>query len=255
MPKLLCLPGFLQSGTVFAEKSSGIRKILTKKLNFELDYIDPPKQLLHKGKLPFALSPDPEQEDKIWDLIVEKNCNRCWWTKETGSDYEGFDSALSYVVDHIREHGPYDGILGFSQGAAMSAVISNYIEQLLPGHGPFKVAVLFSPFAFTCPKNADDDMGRLNTDIEDLATFSALVKLFPGYEKYFTLSSSNTKTVLIYGSEDAVVPPIRSEYLGSLCANVELVKHDGGHYVPNKKLFLNPIVESIKKAVEVQPLL
>ncbi|KAF8002905.1 hypothetical protein HF325_002150 [Metschnikowia pulcherrima] len=75
MPKLLCLPGFLQSGTVFAEKSSGIRKLLTKKLGYELDYIDPPVVISSKEQLPFKLSADPQEEAERWDDVVAKNLN------------------------------------------------------------------------------------------------------------------------------------------------------------------------------------
>ncbi len=29
---------------------------------------------------------------------------------------EGYDTAIPYVIDFIKTHGPFDGIIGFSQG-------------------------------------------------------------------------------------------------------------------------------------------
>ena len=249
MPKLLCLPGFLQSGTVFAEKSSGIRKLLTKKLGYELDYIDPPVVISSKEQLPFKLSADPQEEAERWDDVVAKNLNRCWWLHTARDEYESFDDSVAHVINHIQQNGPYDGIIGFSQGAAMSAIIANSIEKLVPGHGPFAITVAFSPFAFTVPKNAGDEMSKLNSEIKDLEEYKSRVELNPRFSKYFVPEAS-TKTVAVYGTEDAVVPPVRTEYLCSLYPQIEIVKHDGGHYMPNKKLFLNPIVELFKDALD-----
>lgn len=255
MPKILCLPGFLQSGAIFAEKSSGLRKLLTKKLGYELDYIDPPVVISQKEQLPFKLSVDAQEEDEKWADIVAKGLNKCWWLHTSGNEYEGFDDALKYVAKHIEKNGPYDGIIGFSQGAAMSAIVANSIEELAPKNGPLAIAVIFSPFAFTLPKNAGDEMSRINFDANDVKEYADLAVLNPKYSKYFTTQSPATKTVAIYGTEDGVVPPVRTEFLCSLYKDIEILKHDGGHYMPNKKLFLNPIVEQFKSALESRPAL
>lgn len=255
--KFVCLPGYLQSGKVFAEKSSGIRKILTKKYNCQLDYIDPPILIPNKEELPFTLSEDENEANTKFSGLVDLNVNRCWWShKSTPCRYEHFDEALSYVVDYIKENGPYDGIIGFSQGAAMAAIVANNINKLLPSHENFKVAVIISGFAFVEPKNPEDDREKLNTEITDVLTYTENVNLVPGYEKYFQAPTDfDTSIILIYGSNDFAVPNVRSRHLESLYAPAVLntFVHDGGHLVPNKKQFLNPVVEQIESSLESKP--
>ncbi|VFQ84904.1 unnamed protein product [Cuscuta campestris] len=43
---------------------------------------------------------------------------------------EGFDESLSYLKTKVSEGGPFDGILGFSQGAAMAALLCAQKEKL-----------------------------------------------------------------------------------------------------------------------------
>ena len=38
--------------------------------------------------------------------------------------YSHIDDSLSAVATHIRENGPYDGLLGFSQGAMLAALVA-----------------------------------------------------------------------------------------------------------------------------------
>lgn len=253
MPKFLCLPGYLQTGKVFAEKSSGIRKLLTKKLNYDLDYIDPPVQL-SMDQLPFQLAATEEEAKEKWDGIVEQDLNRCWWHAHNGN-YDGFNDSLDYVIKHMKENGPYDGIIGFSQGAAMSAIVANSVGKLLPENGPVKVAVLFSSFAFTLPRDPKDADAHLGYNDESLDEFSAKVKLNDNYHQYFSVPQGfATKVLLVYGSEDQVVPPVRVQYLNRLYGDhLQEFKHEGGHFLPNKKPFLQPIVEAIQESVEAKP--
>lgn len=253
MPKLLLLPGFLQNASVFAEKSSGLRKILTKKLNYQLDYLDPPTVIAKKEQLPFPLGIEEEDANEKWKKIVDSNLNRCWWLANNPGDYEGFQKAVEFVVDYIRTNGPYDGIIGFSQGAAMSAIIANSIEKLLPSHGQFKVAAYFSAFAFTHSRNKEETLNDVIDKYPDVEEYAKHVEIYDQYLEYFSIPDTfSTKVISVYGSEDGVVPPVRSEYLNSLYPESSLVafKHDGGHYMPNKKLFLNPIVDQFREVFE-----
>lgn len=253
MAKLLCLPGFLQSGSIFAEKSSGLRKTLSKKFNYELKYLSPPVIIPSADKLLFPLASTEEEAQKKWEEVEKADCNRCWWLPDGPDPYVGFTLSLDMVIDHIKEHGPYDGIVGFLQGAAMAAVVANIVEQRIPEHGPFRVAVLFSSFAFVQPLDSSDTLSDLHNSISDLNQYTEKVKLYEGYEQYFQAKPSLTKFISIFGTQDFLVPTIRTEYLNSLYPEIEVMKHDGGHYVPNKKSFITPLVESIKKGMDSQP--
>lgn len=247
--KILCLPGYLQSGRIFAEKSSGLRKLLTKKLNLQLDYIDPPIVIDKKEDLPFSLGESEDEAEAKWASIVDQNLNRCWWQHRSPGNYEGFPSAFQYVVDYVKQNGPYDGIIGFSQGAAMAAMALN---ELIKTEN-IKIAVFFSGFVFTQAVNPEDDMANLNYQHEQIAEYATKVVLNPEYAAYFSVPNPlHCKVVNIYGSADMVVPAIRSKYLSTLYPESSLTQfeHDGGHFIPNKKPFLNPIVDIFKDVLE-----
>ncbi|KAH3676232.1 hypothetical protein WICPIJ_009192 [Wickerhamomyces pijperi] len=225
-PKLLCLHGFLQNAKIFSEKSSGLRKLL-KKANIQLDYIDGPVTL-EKADLPF------EVDDDKWKEIVDTQINKAWFYHFDEPEKLNIDAALETVFTHIKENGPYDGIIGFSQGAAISTIVANLIAEKMPEHGPFKLALHVSGYCFT-----DRDADR-----KELGINSKFTKEFTVPEDF------STKTLIIYGENDNSVPSFRSQYLSNLFANKTEFKHDGGHFVPNKKDFLKGVVEEIEAAVK-----
>lgn len=239
--RFLCLPGYLQSGKVFAEKSSGIRKAFTKKLDYQLDYIDPPVVIKSASELPFSLGDGAEASEK-WQKIVDNNCNRCWWQHDSSADtlrpYVGFDESLEFVKEYIKKNGPYDGIFGFSQGAAMAAIVSRQEPAI-------SFALLVLPFIFTTVRSADDDRLGINYEVEDVSEYTKRVCVVPGYEELYANTDNDTRTVVIYGKADAVVPPIRSRYLATFFKNCTELEHEGGHLVPNKKPLINQLLELV----------
>ena len=114
--KILCLPGYLQNGSTFAAKSSGIRKILTKKLDCQLDYVDPYHSIESWREFSFPIAANEEESDKTWASIVEKGNNVRWFEHKAPGVNLGLDESVNYLVDYIKQNGPYDGIIGFSQG-------------------------------------------------------------------------------------------------------------------------------------------
>ncbi|KAK0602618.1 hypothetical protein LWI29_035293 [Acer saccharum] len=59
---------------------------------------------------------------------------------------DGFDVSLSYLKTVFSQQGPFDGILGFSQGAAMAASICALRERL-KGELDFRFGILCSSYA------------------------------------------------------------------------------------------------------------
>ncbi|SCV05553.1 LANO_0H10022g1_1 [Lachancea nothofagi CBS 11611] len=235
-PKLLFLHGFLQNGKVFSEKSSGIRKLL-KKANVQCDYIDGPTTLEQKD-LPFEI------DDEKWQATVDAQLNKSWFYHSEISKDLDLSQAIKTVSDHIKAEGPYDGIVGFSQGAAVAAIVTNKITQLVPDHPPFKVSLIFSGYSFTEPDPQNTDQLRIAEKFQDSFT---------------PLADSPTKMLFVWGASDVAVPATRSKYLYNIYTNgaesTDLAKcfeHPGGHMVPNKKDIIRPIVEEISSAVGTQ---
>lgn len=248
MPRFLCLPGYFQGGQVFAEKTSEFRKILTKYPGYEIDYLDPPIVIPRKECLSFSIGATEEAAEKKWKQLVARNTNRCWGDWQDGI-YKLFEESYAYVVNHIKQNGPYDGIIGFSQGAAMAALVASSTH--LTGLEAFKVAVLFSGYAFTVANFpvSEEEMTEL---FEHYAVRTTLNEKY--VRLYSNRGSMKTSVITVYGTEDGVVPPVRSQFLASLYGDKSTIfVHDGGHYVPKKKQILDPIVEKIRSAVEPRP--
>lgn len=209
--KLLCLHGFAQSGEMFAKKASGLRKPLTK-AGHDLLFISGPL-VLTPNDLPF--DPDPSQADI--DM-------RAWWVvNEASPDYLKTEKAMETVRETLETKGPFDGIIGFSQGAGLTAALTKLIgsEQFCPNHPKIKFAIMFSSF-------------KLNE------------KMFPGiYDEPFS-----TPSLHILGSLDTVVSEERSMQLYDAWepSKRTLVKHPGGHYVPSAK----PLVQQVLAFVSEQ---
>ncbi|SCV03319.1 LAME_0H09472g1_1 [Lachancea meyersii CBS 8951] len=233
-PKLLFLHGFLQNAKVFSEKSSGIRKLL-KKANVQCDYIDGPTTL-EKKDLPFEL------DDEKWQATVDAQLNKSWFYHSEISKELDLTQAIQAVSDHIKSEGPYDGIVGFSQGAAVAAIVTNKITELVPDHPPFKVSLIFSGYSFTEPDPQNEGQLRITEKYQDSFT---------------PAPNSPTKVLFVWGASDMAVPATRSKFLYNIYTegkeSTDLVKsyeHPGGHMVPNKKDILRPIVDEISAALE-----
>lgn len=229
--RFLVLPGYLQSGKILAEKSSGLRKLL-KKSNHELEYIDPPKVLQSAEELPFKLSDNKEEEEQKFQQIVDTNNNRCWWDPRDQHEFEGFEQSYDYVVKYINENGPFDGIIGFSQGAGMALVLLQKFT--------FKCCLSFSGFCLTKPV---DPSTVLEGEVDPIE-FQEKYQLNPRFAGLYD-TNTNTKIFNIHGGNDVVVQKYKSLYVEKVYKDVESFEFEGGHMMPNKKPFLLPIVEKI----------
>jgi len=65
-----------------------------------------------------------------------------------GPCYDGLQESLAWLTKYITEHGPFDGIVGFSQGAAMAALV--LAQQQALGVNNFKFGIMFSGVAMPC---------------------------------------------------------------------------------------------------------
>jgi predicted esterase len=45
--------------------------------------------------------------------------------------YENLEESMKYLTDHLESKGPYDGLLGFSQGCSMVTRLANLQQELL----------------------------------------------------------------------------------------------------------------------------
>ncbi|KAI9071330.1 hypothetical protein K1719_046709 [Acacia pycnantha] len=73
------------------------------------------------------------------------------------TEYTNFEECISYLCEYITTNGPFDGLLGFSQGATLSALLMGYQTQgkVLKEHPPMKLFVSISGSKFRDPSICD----------------------------------------------------------------------------------------------------
>ncbi|KAI3961782.1 hypothetical protein MKW92_037629 [Papaver armeniacum] len=104
-PRVLCLHGFRTSGEILKKQlltkwpESAVKKL-------DLVFVDAPFPCTGKSDVEGFFDP-PYYEWYQFD-------------KET-TEYRNFDECLEYVEDVMMKQGPFDGLLGFSQGGILSA--------------------------------------------------------------------------------------------------------------------------------------
>ncbi|KAI9276313.1 serine hydrolase FSH [Sporodiniella umbellata] len=135
--KILCLHGFGQNGTIFESKTAPIRKELESIADFVFI------------TAPHCFTPDGAELQGL----SEGHRMHMWWhlpaVRATQNGYYiGYKESVEYVKSVIEEQGPFDGILGFSQGCVFSALLASLLEKKTPGFNnpPLKFAVLVSGY-------------------------------------------------------------------------------------------------------------
>ncbi|CAN6482151.1 unnamed protein product [Victoria cruziana] len=105
-PKVLCLHGFRTSGAIMNKQ---IHKW--------------PDSLLEKLHLVFLDAPFPADGKSDVEHIFPPPYYEWFQFNEKFTEYRNFDECLAYIEDFMVENGPFDGLMGFSQGAILSAAL------------------------------------------------------------------------------------------------------------------------------------
>lgn len=215
------LHGFVQSGKIFSSKTGGLRKSL-KKMGYELYYPTAPltvdKQMIKK--LHRSENEDGKEEIDIASEFSTSNTTddlNGWYIRDGPglSDFKVEQITLDYLHDYVVQNGPFEGLVGFSQGAGLAGyLLTNFngILNLSPEQQPpLKFFISFSGFKFE-PKR---------------------------FQKSY-IKKVSVPSLHVQGELDTVVTEARS---GALFDCFEensraLLKHPGGHFVPNSKPFV-----------------
>ncbi|XP_073120937.1 uncharacterized protein [Henckelia pumila] len=105
--RVLCLHGFRTSGD-----------IIKKQLNTKWS-----ESVLHKMDLVFVNGPFPCRGSPRVEGIFDPPYYEWFAYNEDFTEYEDFDECLAYIEDCMVQYGPFDGLLGFSQGGILSAAL------------------------------------------------------------------------------------------------------------------------------------
>ncbi|KAG0165953.1 hypothetical protein DFQ30_007762, partial [Apophysomyces sp. BC1015] len=129
MPKLkiLCLHGWSQNATIIEKQSSAFRRTASDVAEFV--YVTAP-QAVHIPEY----STIEEREETANEQMSEETKAFEWWkppahVPPVNGFYVGFKETLEFIQDILSKEGPFDGILGFSQGAILTAILALLLEN------------------------------------------------------------------------------------------------------------------------------
>ncbi|XP_015121354.1 esterase OVCA2 [Diachasma alloeum] len=194
--RILAIHGYYQSGPIFRSKLGSLRKGF-KKINFvfaEAPHEVPPGQFANDGEEAVG--------GKGWWFNTESHYFRA---TEPSNLSVGYEESLAYIEKVFQKEGPFDGILGFSQGASFVSILCALQQKKLSPIN-FKFAILISGFKSLCAPHA-----KFYDEPIDLPTLH------------------------VFGESDKIIPTEMAKDLSDLFTNKKLMIHEGGHYVPSKK--------------------
>ncbi|KAK2374209.1 dihydrofolate reductase [Trifolium repens] len=112
-PRILCLHGFRTNGQIL-KKSIFSRWPQTVIQKLDLVFLD--AQCLAHGK---------SEVEGIFDPPYYE-----WFqSNEDYTEYRNFEECIVYIEDYMLKNGPFDGVLGFSQGAVVAAALPGMQAQ------------------------------------------------------------------------------------------------------------------------------
>ena len=224
--RVLCLHGFTQNGETFRQRTGSIRKQLKKKIDFV--FIDAP----HDASGAFG-----DDDASALGTAGDGVGPRAWWlvgenasasvaaaraaldgdddpsTSSTSPvrpvqsrQMRGWDDAAAAIAAAVESHGPFDGVLGFSQGASAAALALALVPSL---RDTVRFAILFSGFE----------------------------PMDPGAAAALHAAHITARSLHVHGDADRMVSTARMEALASSFTSPSFFHHAGGHGVPFSKEF------------------
>lgn len=114
--RLLCMHGWRTSGDILKMQCAALKY----HTQFEMVTIN----------APWAADGPP---DPMIGQIYSNVPYYQWYYRHDEGDsirFEGVQESINFIIDHIERTGPYDGLLGFSQGAAITTMVLSQLRTM-----------------------------------------------------------------------------------------------------------------------------
>jgi predicted esterase len=134
-----------------------------------------------------------------------------WWHE----GFDGWERTRDWAVELVCAGPRFDGIFGFSQGAALAGLLTAVMESAgAPPEFHFDFVVMVGGFTSELPKHAGLFRHRLTTP-----------------------------SVHVIGRSDVIVPARDSLRLADRFADPLILEHPGGHTIPAQNAVARPIAD------------
>ncbi|KAK3144636.1 hypothetical protein QOZ80_4AG0315760 [Eleusine coracana subsp. coracana] len=187
-PRFLCLHGFRTSAEIMRKQVMGKW----------------PADVTARLDLVFADAPFPAEGKSEVEGIFDPPYYEWFQFDKKFTEYRNMDKCLAYIEDLMIKDGPFDGLLGFSQGSILSAALPGLQEQglALTRVPKIKYLIIIGGAKFLSPTMADK-----------------------AYAKKITCPS-----VHFIGDHDFL--KAHGEKLIESCVDPFVIRHPKGHTVP-----------------------
>ena len=186
-------------------------------------------------------SPDPDDKPDPDDIDAY-----AWHTLHDARDPPtGFVESLNTLADVLRTEGPFDGILGFSQGALLAVMVASLLEGE-PRRKAFKRAQEDFPESFPYPPSFEI---LEHPPLKFGITYGALMGRGKKYAAFYNNPFIQTPFIHFCGCWDPVVgidmaqAVVDARIGGDKCIRIT---HPGAHIVPVGVKYLNAVSNFIE---------
>jgi hypothetical protein len=236
--RILMLHGYTQSGPLFHAKTKALEKSLAK----AFPAAPAPGHLAtHPGGISLHYPTAP--------IKLETH------------DIPGFERGLATVAETISSEGPFDGVIGFSQGGAAAGMVAALLEE--GRREAFEASQSKGGIRF--PDSFTRDSGYIEEGVQGPLKFAVSYSGFaastnPLYQAFYEPQIS-TPMMHFLGSLDTVVSEERSLRLVEACKDGKgkdggvqrVVYHPGGHFLPSsQKQYVAALVAFIREVMSEQ---
>lgn len=201
--KILCLHGYGQHEQSMKATFSGVEKWLYQQYKAELYFVVGPHQVINFKK----------EQGYAWFTVGDDSLEAFFGAKK----YYGVDESVNKVKQFIQDSGPFDGIIGFSQGSVMTTILLGMNIY------PFKFAWITGSYSPTDPE-------------------------------YILYDKITVPALHIWGLDDSIVTFDRSEKnYHNYPENKNKYVHNGKHVIPtssqSKEVYKDFIDRYVKKLI------
>lgn len=193
---ILFLHGFRQNSNKLKKRVNKLIRTLKLECNAHIKFLNGTHPYIPKGEIASQMSSTLGQ-----DTLNPIESQRVWFNSDDSAEvYYGLEQSIDHVLSEAKIHGPFDGIIGFGQGAVLASIVVKNHPLL------FRYLINISAFEPRSLKHKN--------------LFSP--------EQPFDFASMH-----IYGKNDNLITPSRSEKFSKCFKQPFIAEHTAGHFAPD----------------------
>ncbi|KAL9009539.1 MAG: hypothetical protein Q9173_005437 [Seirophora scorigena] len=251
--KILMLHGYTQSGPLFHSKTRALEKALTKALptyDIRFSYPTGPVRLDPADIPGYSGTSDnkDEEPEPAFGWWRRKDLPSPTSNREPKIVYTGLQDGLGRIAETIKTEGPFDGVIGFSQGGCAAGMVAGLLES---GRRRSFVFAADTQDVERFPSSFDPfhEQGSSQPQLKFAIIYSGFPAPGTRYSRFYE-PPLTTPTLHFLGTLDGVVEEARSRALIERCEKAREAVHPGGHFLPSQRPWLDAAVGFVQECLE-----